>query len=61
MNKIITSDNIKIKDIIYKIRDKQVMLSKDLANLYQYKNGTKSINLAAKRNIERFLENFCLK
>lgn len=34
------------------------MLDSDLANLYQCKNGTKSINLAVKRNIDRFPEDF---
>ncbi len=30
------------------------MLDYDLARLYECKNGTKSINLAVKRNIEKF-------
>ena len=34
------------------------MLDKDLAILYQCKNGTKSINLAVKRNKERFPNDF---
>lgn len=34
------------------------MLDSDLAKLYNCKNGTKTINLAVKRNIERFPENF---
>ena len=34
------------------------MLDSDLAKLYQCKNGTKTINLAVKRNIERFPERF---
>ena len=32
------------------------MLDSDLAKLYQCKNGTKTINLAVKRNIDRFPE-----
>ncbi len=52
---------IKIENLIYEIRGKQVMLDSDLAKLYQCKNGTKSINLAVKRNIERFPENFCFQ
>ena len=48
-----------IKDLIYTIRGKQVMLDSDVANLYHYK--TKSLNLAVKRNIERFPEEFCFK
>lgn len=61
MNKVIEKENIKIEDMIYEIRGKQVMLSPDLANLYQCKNGTKSINLAVKRNIGKFPEDFCFK
>jgi len=58
MNKIITKENIKIEDMIYEIRGKQVMLDSDLAKLYECKNGTKSINLAVKRHINRFPERF---
>ena len=48
-----------IKEKIYTIRGKQVLLDSDVANLYHYK--TKSLNLAVKRNIERFPEEFCFK
>ena len=51
----------KIKDIeskIYNIRGVEVMLDSDLAEQYQCANGTKSINLAVKRNIERFPSDF---
>ena len=34
------------------------MLDSDLARLYECTNGTKDINKAVKRNIERFLESF---
>ena len=47
-----------IKQKIYNIRGKQVMLDRDLAKLYNCKNGTKAINQAVKRNIERFPERF---
>ena len=47
-----------IKSMIYEVRGKQVMLDSDLARLYECKNGTKSINLAVTRNIERFPEEF---
>ena len=50
MNKIVVSDNIKIENMIYEIRGKKVMLDSDLARLYGCKNGTKSLNLAVKRN-----------
>lgn len=58
MNEIIVKDNIKIENLIYEIRDKQVMLDSDLAMLYGCKNGTKSLNLAVKRHINRFPERF---
>ena len=55
MNELVNS---KIKNMIYEIRGKQVMLDSDLARLYGCKNGTKSINLAVKRHIRRFPERF---
>lgn len=36
MNELMVKDNIKIENIIYEIRDKQVMLDSDLARLYNY-------------------------
>lgn len=45
-----------IKNLIYVVRDKQVMLDSDLAMLYQVE--TKVFNQAVKRNIERFPETF---
>ena len=48
-----------IKNLIYTIRGKQVMLDSDVAMLYHYP--TKRINEAVRRNIERFPENFCFK
>ena len=51
--------NVKdIENMIYEIRGKQVMLDSDLANIYKCTNGTKDINKAVKRNIERFPEVF---
>lgn len=61
MNNAIIKDKIKIKDMIYEVRGKQVMLDSDLAKLYKCTNGTKDINKAVKRNIERFPEDFCFK
>ena len=49
---------IKIENLIYEIRGKQVILDSDLARLYQCKNGTKTINQAIKRHINRFPERF---
>ena len=48
-----------IKNLIYTVRGKQVMLDSDVAMLYKYT--TKRINEAVRRNIERFPENFCFK
>ena len=47
-----------IENMIYEIKGKQVMLDSDLAKLYNCANGTKDINKAVKRNIERFPEHF---
>ena len=47
-----------IKNLIYTIRGKQVILDSDLAKLYKCKNGTKTINQAVKRNIGRFPQRF---
>ena len=52
MNKIIEKENI--ENMIYEIRGKQVMLDSDLARLYECKNGTKTINQAVKRHINKF-------
>ena len=49
----------KIKNLIYTIRGKQVMLDSDVAMLYQYT--TKNINKAMKRNINRFPKDFCFQ
>ncbi len=57
MNEI-TKEKVEVENLIYEIRGKQVMLDSDLARLYQCKNGTKSLNLAVKRNIERFPSDF---
>ena len=57
-NEIVVNETAKIEDLIYEVRGKQVMLDSDLAILYGCKNGTKSINLAVKRHINRFPEKF---
>lgn len=48
-----------IRNLIYTIRGKQVMLDSDLAALYQVE--TKNLNKAVKRNIERFPASFCFQ
>ncbi len=59
MNKIIINDNIKIENMIYEIRGKQVMLDSDLAMLFGYE--TKQLNRQVLRNINRFPENYCFQ
>ena len=56
LNKI---SNEEIKNLIYTIRGKQIMLDSDVAMLYQYE--TKNVNKAVKRNIDRFPEEFCFQ
>ena len=51
--------NEEIKDLIYTIRGKQVMLDSDVAMLYHYP--TKRINESVNRNKQRFPENFCFQ
>ena len=52
----IENSKTKIEDRIFTIREKQVMLDRDLAQLYQVE--TKQLNRAVKRNIERFPPDF---
>jgi len=60
MNDVIAKEKKveKVENLIYEIRGVQVMLDSDLARLYECANGTKTINLAVKRNAERFPEDF---
>ena len=61
-NKLLIQNEIsneKIKNLIYTIRGKQVMLDSDVAMLYNYE--TKKVNQAVKRNIDRFPERFCFQ
>ena len=51
-------EEIKIENLIYEIRGKQVVLDSDLARLYGCKNGTKTINQAVKRHSNKFPERF---
>lgn len=55
MNDIIKEE---IENMIYEIRGKQVMLDSDLARLYECSNGTKTINQAVKRHINKFPERY---
>jgi len=55
MNDIIIKDNI-IENKIFSIRDLQVMLDADLAQLYEVE--TKRINEAVKNNPDKFPDDF---
>lgn len=50
------TDSIQLKDKIYVIRDVQVMLDSDLAEIYGYP--TKAFNQQVKNNIEKFDDDF---
>ena len=56
MNDLTIVESVDIQDKIFTIRGVQVILDRDLANLYQVE--TKVFNQAVKRNIERFPQNF---
>ena len=58
-NDLIIIDEEAIKDKIYYIRGKKVMIDSDLARIYGYT--TKAFNQQVQRNIERFDEDFRFK
>ena len=58
-NQLKIVNSAEIKNLIYTIRGKQVILDSDVAMLYHYE--TKNVNKAMKRNIERFPEDFCFQ
>ena len=58
MNEIIIKDK-KIENMIFEVRGVQVMLSSDVAILYQIE--TKRLNQVIKRNIDRFPSTFCFQ
>ena len=53
---IALSGDAQIRDVIYTVRGQQVMLDSDLAELYEVETG--ALNRAAKRNEDRFPEDF---
>ncbi len=57
--KNLSNSNDEIKNYIYTIRGKQVILDSEIARLYEVE--TKKLNQAVKRNINRFPEQFCFK
>lgn len=56
---IVEMTQFNIKNLIYVIRGKQVMMDSDLAVLYQVETG--NLNKAMKRNQKRFPEDFCFQ
>ena len=56
MNDLIVKEEIKIENMIYDVRGKQVMLDSDLAALYGTSTG--NLNRAKKRNTDRFPNDF---
>lgn len=58
MNNVIVKEKNVIENLIYEVRGKQVMLDSDLARLYECVNGTKTINQAVNRHLDRFPEDF---
>ena len=57
MNEILEKDSL--ENLIYEIRGVQVMLSSDVAKLYNVE--TKRLNEVIKRNINWFPETFCFQ
>ena len=51
-NELTTAENI--ENLVYRLREKQVMLDSDLTEIYGYE--VKYLNRQVKRNIERFPE-----
>ena len=56
MDKVV--ENQRVDNLIYEIRGTEVMLDSDLARLYECVNGTKTINQAVKRHINKFPERY---
>ncbi len=55
-NHLVEINSNQIKDLIYTIRGKQVMIDRDLAILYRVEN--RALKQAVKRNIEKFPNDF---
>lgn len=53
---LLVIDSKTVQNLVYTIRDQQVMLDSDLAELYGYE--VKRLNEQVKRNINRFPEDF---
>lgn len=53
---VVKTKEFEVQNIIYTIRNQQVMLDFDLARIYNYE--VKALNQQVKRNIGRFPEDF---
>ena len=58
VNEVLVKDDIKVENMIYEVRGKYVMLDSDLGRIYECKNGTKTINQAVNRHLDRFPNDF---
>jgi hypothetical protein len=58
MNQLVNKDN-QIQQRIFSVRDQQIMIDRDLAELYEVE--IRAINQAVKRNANRFPEHFCFQ
>ncbi len=59
MSELIKSERINVENLIYEVKGLQVMLSSEVAKLYQV--DTKALNQTIKRNIKRFPISFCFQ
>ena len=59
INNLIEKEDVKIENMIYEVRGKQVMFVSDVAKLYHVE--TRIVNQTIKRNINRFPEEFCFQ
>ncbi len=59
INDVVEINSVNIKDLIYTIRGKQVMMDSDLAMLYGVTTG--NLNKSMKRNKDRFPDDFCFE
>ena len=59
MEELLIKEEKDIKNMIYEVRGKQVMLASDVAILYNTE--TRIINQVVKRNLNRFPESFCFQ
>ena len=59
MNEVMEKEVVNIENMIYEVRGVQVMLSSDVAKLYNVE--TKALNQTIKRNINRFPSSFCFQ